>query len=722
MKPVTAGQAVAEQAADQGGDRPEASASTLPGKSGQQWLFLSLGLVILGSIFAFDLLSEADSTWSRETERLATQAKVVGANIAVQLEAVNRALESAIEMINSAGDEYGSTSFNLRLATMVSAMPGVSNFLVIDAKGYCVSANNPAFIKLNFSKRGYFTTPQAQPDPSTLFISAPFITTQKTMSLAVSRMIRGPDGGFGGVIVAGLDPGYFGPLIDSVRYSEDMVTALVHGDGRLFLVKPEQAGTPGAELPPALSAPAGVRTGPRLAERFAIQPEDLRMDKPLLVLASRDRSSIFAKLYQETAIRLGIFAFVALAAIWGMLRFQRRQEKLDAAKAALASNRESNRLFLQNLIDSIPGMVGYWSADLRCVFANSEYKSWFSAAREGMTGIHMRELMGEELFRKNEPFILRALAGEAQGFERTITKPDGQAGHVWAQYIPNLHDGNTRGIFALVSDVTELKRAGLKLEEANRQLEEKVQRRTAELRIALEGAETSNRAKSAFLSRMGHELYTPMNSIMGFAQILESGLPVQLNEEQRDCVEEILKAGRLLVVQLDEILGYSGLGIEMSRFAVTAFDCGSFARDCAQSMTDQLSVGGIELRFELKEDCQVIADRERLRRVLLELLSNAVKFNHEGGWITLGCGQAGPGRTAITVEDSGAGIPESFLEVIFEPFGTPELELKAHRGIGVGLATCKLLVEEMHGSISVTSREGFGSEFRIELPAAKGEY
>lgn len=139
--------------------------------------------------------------------------------------------------------------------------------------------------------------------------------------------------------------------------------------------------------------------------------------------------------------------------------------------------------FLRSLIDILPGMVGYWSADLRNGFANAAYLEWFGKTPEEMRDIHIQELMGEALFRKNEPYIRAALRGERQRFERTLIKADGSTGHTWAHYIPDIDAGEVRGFFVLVSDITELKQAQLQLEKLNAQLREQSEQLRAQVFI-----------------------------------------------------------------------------------------------------------------------------------------------------------------------------------------------------------------------------------------------
>lgn len=128
--------------------------------------------------------------------------------------------------------------------------------------------------------------------------------------------------------------------------------------------------------------------------------------------------------------------------------------------------REQER-FIASIANGLPGLVGYWTRDLRCVFSNAQYQVWFGRNEEQMRGVSMQELMGPELFAKNEVHIRAVLRGEDQQFERTLVKPNGETGYTWAQYIADRVDGEVRGFFVQVSDITPLKRSQLELERVN---------------------------------------------------------------------------------------------------------------------------------------------------------------------------------------------------------------------------------------------------------------
>ena len=254
-----------------------------------------------------------------------------------------------------------------------------------------------------------------------------------------------------------------------------------------------------------------------------------------------------------------------------------------------------------------------------------------------------------------------------------------------------------------------------------------VQRDTTERRQAEEAlvkakeeAERANRAKSEFLSRISHELRTPMNSILGFAQLLESDPVEPLTESQRESVGVILKGGYHLLDLINEVLDLAR--IESGRLSLAPESVGvapvmDEAFSLVRPLAEQRGIGFVD-----RGACRgwsVRADRTRLKQVLLNLLSNAVKYNREGGSVTFDCEETAEGRLRIGVADTGPGITEEQRNTLFEPFQRLDAHNTGVEGTGIGLTITKRLVELMDGSIEVASEPGRGSRFCVELPIAR---
>ncbi len=271
-------------------------------------------------------------------------------------------------------------------------------------------------------------------------------------------------------------------------------------------------------------------------------------------------------------------------------------------------------------------------------------------------------------------------------------------------------------------EAAERSRAQQEVMRLNEQLEQRVDERTlqlalanAELANAIEEARSANQAKSAFLSSMSHELRTPLNAILGFAQILTSdSLPSTL-EQKKEFANHILKSGRHLLTLINEILdlakvesGTVTLSMEPVALADTLQETRTMVEPIAASR-------GVRVLYPDVPGAVVLADRTRLKQVLLNLLSNAVKYNREAGAVVLSCEQVGPTRIRLSVQDTGVGLDAEQVASLFQPFNRLGQEGGQQEGTGIGLVVTKRLVELMGGEIGVTSSPGVGSVFWIEL-------
>lgn len=239
----------------------------------------------------------------------------------------------------------------------------------------------------------------------------------------------------------------------------------------------------------------------------------------------------------------------------------------------------------------------------------------------------------------------------------------------------------------------------------------------AGLEQARHEAERANLAKSEFLSRMSHELRTPLNAVLGFAQLLEMDA---LSPEQRESLGYILKAGRHLLDLINEVLDIAR--IEAGRMSISpeSVPLGEVTREVLELTAPLATERAIKVRAEgLDEETHhVLADRQRLKQVLLNLLSNAVKYNKVGGEVVLTY-QTLHGRVRILITDTGPGIPPDKQQRLFIPFERLGTVQGGVEGTGLGLALSKRLTQAMGGSIGVESEVGVGSTFWVELPLAE---
>ncbi|WP_313526558.1 sensor histidine kinase [Stutzerimonas kunmingensis] len=237
-----------------------------------------------------------------------------------------------------------------------------------------------------------------------------------------------------------------------------------------------------------------------------------------------------------------------------------------------------------------------------------------------------------------------------------------------------------------------------------------------ELRAATLQAQAASEAKGRLLSGISHELRTPLNAILGFAQLMRMDCDDESQSEAAEYLDEILLASRHLNQLLGEILEWSSLQNEPAQLELQAVDVCKLMRECAELVSLEVQQRGLHLQLQLPgEPLQVLAEPRRLRQVLLNLLSNAMKYNVPDGHISLRT-ETSPGHVRLLVEDTGLGIEPAQQAQVFEPFQRLGRENSMIQGTGIGLSLCLEFARLMNGQLGLHSEPGVGSRFWIELP------
>ena len=234
---------------------------------------------------------------------------------------------------------------------------------------------------------------------------------------------------------------------------------------------------------------------------------------------------------------------------------------------------------------------------------------------------------------------------------------------------------------------------------------------------ARERADEANRAKSEFLAAMSHELRTPLNAIAGYADLIAMGVRGPVTDEQRDDLDRIKRSQQHLLGIINDILNFSRIEAGQATYEFSAVPISEAMATVGHMIEPQAAAKG--LRVDVREcPVEVVAwaDRSKVDQILLNLMSNAVKFTKDGS-VTLSCQWEDGNRVTVTVTDTGVGIPDEQLEKIFEPFVQVGRSLtQQHEGTGLGLAISRDLARAMGGEISVSSEVGQGSTFTLSLP------
>jgi PAS domain S-box-containing protein len=366
------------------------------------------------------------------------------------------------------------------------------------------------------------------------------------------------------------------------------------------------------------------------------------------------------------------------------------EQRIDERAQALS---ESERL-LTHILDGVPGLVGYWTRELSNLFANKSYGDWFGMTPQEIKGRHIQELLGPELFARNEPHITAVLRGVPQCFERELPIPDhpGETRQCQVHYLPDVVEGQTRGFLVMMFDITALKQAERE-------------------------AKAASQAKSAFLASISHELRTPLNAMFGMAQV---GAAETTDARAQRSFRHIVEAGQHLMMLIDDVLDFSKIEAGKMHLNAAPVDVGQLLHHVVSMTHLRAEVKGLRLRIEesARVPRHIMADATRLSQVILNLLINAIKFSTHGD-ITLVLDHA-HGQLQLDVVDQGVGMTPEQQERLFKPFEQgPNPHALPVGGTGLGLAISQRLVTLMQGELQLLhSHLGKGSQFRMRLPAA----
>lgn len=267
----------------------------------------------------------------------------------------------------------------------------------------------------------------------------------------------------------------------------------------------------------------------------------------------------------------------------------------------------------------------------------------------------------------------------------------------------------------------DYKRAHDEVVMLNETMDTLVRERTAELQKALLEAEAASKAKSTFLSSMSHEFRTPLNGILGFAQLMQLNKKSELNAKEKAWLDQIVKAGELLLALVSDVLDMAHVESGKITLDKVAAQPREIFKQCYDLSTPAALDRNVTLKGQPETDKYVYVDRRRLQQVILNLMNNAIKYNKEGGSVVFGCRDHGPDVVRFFVKDTGEGISVEDQKMIFEPFYRSDKVSNFVEGTGVGLALVVRLTEAMGGKVHLESTLGEGSTFYLDFPAYEAQ-
>jgi signal transduction histidine kinase len=279
-----------------------------------------------------------------------------------------------------------------------------------------------------------------------------------------------------------------------------------------------------------------------------------------------------------------------------------------------------------------------------------------------------------------------------------------------------LADKGIRHIEAMVNVRRAIHGVGRRMVGILRDVSDETQ--AAQLQLDKQTAERSYRAKSEFLSRVSHELRTPLNAVLGFTELMQSDPVDALTLAQKQRLQHVLDAGRRLLVLINDILDLSSLDENGVALPVQAVALAPLLQAGLGQIESMAQAQQVRVVAELPgPDVCVLANARRLEQVFVNLLANAVKYNHEGGEVRLSCERVGD-EVCVTVRDTGPGLRADQLEQMFQPFNRLGAEFSKVPGSGLGLVISQQLIKRMGGSLGVNSTEGVGTCIEVRLQAA----
>jgi PAS domain S-box-containing protein len=665
-------------------------------------VLLAFVLLILGSYMGWDLYSDRINIESRERERLETQARVVDENLGRQLVAIDNALLSLAHNLPSVlTRKDGLYLVNLRLQTLSESMPGVRTLFILDEDGKVIACNRDELIGKDADERAYFKVARESNDSTVLHVSSPIRNTLGTFSINLVRSISGRQGRFGGLVAATLDPDYFTTLFSSVNYAPDMWTSLVHADGTLFIMIPEQKIPIGEGVAKAGSLfvqhmesgqTATLLTGriistgeERMVARRTVRIASVPMDYPLVVAVTRNLRVLYAPWGRNVLAQSGLFVLLVMTSGGGLLVFQERRRSVAKNERKIVDLISYQRAILA----STPIGISVLSADCHCIDANDTIAKIFQ--------FKVGDLIGKStkvLYRNKSEFLevrARAWPVVAKGgiFQEDVLMRRRDGSDIWVRQVARLVDleSTDSGVILTMQDITERKGLELELTRSNAELQQ-------------------------FASIVSHDLRQPLSMVRGYLGLLEKRLGSEPIETIKTYIELADAGTKHMDRLIFDVLEYSRAGHIMDLEPVSLGDA---VNEALRGLQAAIRKADADITVDDVMPT-VTGDKIELVRLFDNLIGNALKYRSPDRLLNVDIGYRAVGHDHLVwVRDNGTGIASTDHERAFRIFQrlVPDDTVD---GSGVGLAICKKIVERHNGKIWIESALDQGCAVMMTFP------
>jgi PAS domain S-box-containing protein len=669
--------------------------------------------------------------WDRHAETLAhTQSEMVklsvvlGEQTARSIQAIDLVLQEMQARVHTAGinqpDQFrqfiGSQALHDFLHERLKNLPQARAIGLVDSEGWL--ANGSRFWpipRVDLSDRDYYKHFREHDDPG-LFISSPgrdLISGRWTFFL--TRRVNGPDGAFAGIVLGLVDAQYLEDFYRAIS-STDETIALFRRDGTLLTRHPHLEAMISTQIPPASLWYAAIAKGGgtlRTPGFFTGAPMIISArpisEYPLVINVGVPETSAFAGWRREAVLiaLAALCASIGFATLFAALasrsrRVEEQTAELRQVAQALGESEARFRDFATMTSDwlwetdrdhrftYISDGIRRFGQDPDTTIGHTRFEMIADSDREPDKWLDHRAIL-----ERREPFRDFVYRRRFKGDPERIVSISG---------LPVFDEADRFvGYRGTARDVTAQVMAEDRLRDA---------------KIA---AEAANVSKSQFLANMSHELRTPLNAIIGFSDMLAMGLTGELQGQQLEYARIINQSGQHLLEIVNDLLDLAK--IDAGKFPLEADDTDphELANACVEIVKEAAQAAGLQLSIECEPALPaVIADERRLKQVLLNLLTNSIKFTGSGGSVVLAARRAKDGGIAFEVRDTGIGMTPEEIAIALQPFGQLDTGFnRRHDGTGLGLPLARSLVELHGGSLRIDSEKGRGTTVAVLLSASR---